>query len=309
MGNCPFCGAPFEVGTLVCPSCGNEIIQQTAEPTEEGDQAVDPGQDDTLTGDEGGGGEAEPPLELDSSVPGSEIPPSHGGGVDHSQPPGEEPPEGLTDTKDIGLPHGEVPDRDLSMKGPAVDLTGGVGPSMPSPGADEPAGPPPERRTTRLVFGAFMVIILVIIIAAATFYLMAGDDDGNGNGEPNGEPNGHNGPGPMESLHIDPLETSVDNVWEPVPGFHLDVIILNNATGTESLDGHDLFVTIFVGMDMVGQATEPVSGDLASGENKWVPIDVGVDLTSGQTYKVNVLLRKDGGNTSVDSYYEEVTVE
>ena len=58
----------------------------------------------------------------------------------------------------------------------------------------------------------------------------------------------------------------------------------------------------------MGQATEAVSGDLASGGNKRVPIDVRVDLTSGQTYKVNVLLRRDGGSTTVDSYYEEVTI-
>lgn len=344
MGNCPLCGAPLEVGTILCPSCGNEVTQQTAEQKEVGDQLVDSGQDDTLAGDgsgdtidtgdgsdtigpvEGGTEDAEPPLEVDSSVPGSgipqrdgmgldhsvpgsEIPPSRGRGWDHSQPPNEEPPEGWTDTKDIDMPYGDVPDRDISMDGPAVDMTGGVVPGMPSPGAGEPAGAPHEQRTTRLQYGAFLVVILVIIIAATTLYLLSGDDDGNGNGDGNGEPNGHNGPGPKESLHIDPLETSVDPIWEPVPGFHLDVIILNNATETKSLDGHDLYVTIFIGMDKVGQATETVSGDLASGGSKWVPIDAAVGLTSGQTYKVSVMLRTDDGNTMVDLYYKEVTVE
>jgi hypothetical protein len=142
------------------------------------------------------------------------------------------------------------------------------------------------------------IVVVVVVIVLVTVYLLAGDG-----------PDGDDGPGPDGGLLIDPLETSVVSVWEPTPGFHLDVVILNNVNSSRSLDGHDLFVTILVGTDKVGQATEAVSGDLASGGNKWVPIDVGVDLTSGQTYKVNVLLRRDGGSTTVDAYHTEVTIQ
>jgi hypothetical protein len=274
MGNCPFCGAPIGVDATVCPACGNATL------TADGPKG---------TVDRAGG-----------SVPGSEIPPSHGGGVDHSQPPSDEPPEGLTDTKGLDRPSVDLPDRGLSMEGPAVDMAGEAGPGMPSPGSGEPEGPPPERRTMRLQFGAFTVIVLIVIAAAAGYYLLGSDDDGGPNG---------NGPGPSEGLYIDPVETSVHSVWEPHPGFHLDVSILNNATGTRSLDGHDLFVTILLGTETVGQATVTVSGDLASDGIKWAPVDVGVDLTTGQVYKVTVLLRKDGGSTTVDSYQRNVTVQ
>jgi len=190
----------------------------------------------------------------------------------------------------------KVEGKDAMVKGDRFDTTTGDEPGTGSPGRSRPPGganPLPV---------AVLVIALVAVVVVATIYLLAGDDDGNG------EPNGHNGPGPDEGLLIDPLETSVVNVWEPVPGLHLDVIILNNATGPRDLDGYDLFVTVRVGTDKVGQATEAVSGDLATGGTKWVPIDVEVDLTSGQTYKVNVLLRKDDGSITVDTYYKEMTI-
>jgi hypothetical protein len=37
-------------------------------------------------------------------------------------------------------------------------------------------------------------------------------------------------------------------------------------------------------------------------------VDRGADLTSGRTYQVKVLLRRDGGGTTVDTYNMEVTV-
>ena len=141
-------------------------------------------------------------------------------------------------------------------------------------------------------------IVVVVVVVVATIYLLAGD-----------APNGHEGPGPDEGLLIDPIETSVVNVWEPTPGFHLSVVISNNATGPMSLDGHDLLVTVLVGTEEVGRATVAVSGDLAPGHGRGVLIDVGVDLTTGQRYKVDVLLRKDGGSTTVDVYRTEVTIE
>ncbi len=196
---------------------------------------------------------------------------------------------------DHGSPPVKIEGKDAMVKGDGFTASEG---DEPGTGGAGWAGLPEGAIPLMVVL---LVIVVVVVVAAV--YLLAGDDDGNGG------PNGHNGPGPDEGLLIDPRETSLVNVWEPVPGFHLDVIILNNATGTRSLDGHDLHVTVLVGTDKVGQATEAVSGDLASGDTKWVSIDVGVDLTSGQTYKVNILLRKEGGSTTVDTYYKEMTIE
>ncbi len=141
-------------------------------------------------------------------------------------------------------------------------------------------------------------IVIVLVVVVVTIYLLAGDGNGNGN----------DGPGPDKGLLIDPLETSVESVWEPTPGLHLSVVIRNDANASGSLDGHDLLVTILLGTEEVGRATMAVSGDLAPGHGRGVLINVGVDLTSGQTYEVNVLLRKDGGSTTVDEYQTEVTI-
>ena len=173
----------------------------------------------------------------------------------------------------------------------------------PSEG-DEPGTGGPGRAIGGLPGGANPLlvagIIIVLVVVVATIYLLAGDG--------NDGPNGNNGPGPDEGLMIDPLETSVESVWEPTPGFHLSVVISNNANGSRSLDGHDLLVTILIGTEEVGRATMAVSGNLAPGHGRGVLIDVGLDLTSSQTYEVNVLLRKDGGSTTVDEYQTEVTI-
>ena len=191
--------------------------------------------------------------------------------------------------------HGTSPTKVVG--GEAMPPSSDVPPSEgDEPGTGEPwwsVGGLPGGANPLLVAG----IVVVVVVVVATIYLLAGDGNGN------------DGPGPDGGLLIDPIETSVVNVWEPTPGFHLDVGILNNANGSRRLDGHDLLVTVLVGTEEVGRATVAVSGDLAPGGGKGVPIDVAVDLTSGQRYKVDVLLRKDGGSTTVDVYHTEVTIQ
>jgi hypothetical protein len=147
-----------------------------------------------------------------------------------------------------------------------------------------------------LVVGAIIVVVVVVV----TIYLLAGDG--------NGGPDGPGGPGPDGGLLIDPDETSVENVWEPTPGFHLSILVTNDANASRSMDDHELLVTVLLGTEEVGRTTMGLLGDLAPGHGRGVLIDVGVDVTSGQTYKVNVLLLKDGGSTKVDEYKKEVTI-
>ncbi len=192
--------------------------------------------------------------------------------------------------------HADMPvkvEGDMVCK-PDSDLTPSEGDEPGTGGPGRAIGGLPGGANPLLVAG--IVIVLVVVVAA--IYLLAGDGNGNGN----------DGPGPDGGLLIDPLETSVESVWEPTPGLHLSVVISNNANASRSMDGHDLLVTILLGTEEVGQATMAVSGDLAPGHGRGVLIDVGVDLTSGQTYEVNVLLRKDGGTTTVDAYHMEVTI-
>jgi hypothetical protein len=139
------------------------------------------------------------------------------------------------------------------------------------------------------------VVVVVMVVVVATFILLMGDGNGNGNG------------GDGDGLVIDPLETTVETVWEPTPGFHLSVVVLNEANDTRSLDGHDLQVFVLRGTEEVGRTSMVLSGDLDAGHGRGVLVNVAVDLTSGRMYEVNVLLRDEGGK-GVDDYRTEVTV-
>jgi hypothetical protein len=171
-----------------------------------------------------------------------------------------------------------VPDTELPPSEGDEPGTGGSGPSR------LPGGAP------LLVAG----IVIVLVVVVATFILLSGDGN-DGNNSPDG------------GLVIDPNSTMVETVWEPNPGFHLNIAILNKADDTTSLGGHDLLVTVLDGSQEVGRTTMALSGDVAAGHGRGVLIDVGVALTSGKTYKVNILLRDEDGKT-VDSYNKEVTV-
>ena len=200
----------------------------------------------------------------------------------------------IAQSSDHGSPPVKVEGKDAMLKGERFTMTEGDEPGTGGPGWA--IGRLPRGVDPLVVVG----VVIALVVVVATIYLLAGDG--------NDGPNGDDGPGPDEGLMIDPLETSVESVWEPTPGFHLSVVISNSANGSRSLDGHDLLVTILIGTEEVGRATMAVSGDLASGHGRGVLMNVGVDLTSGQTYEVNVLLRKDGGSTTVDEYRTEVTI-
>jgi hypothetical protein len=166
----------------------------------------------------------------------------------------------------------------------------------PSEGDESGTGGPgmsrlPGGANPLLIVGIVLVVVIVVIV---TVYLLMGE--GNGNGDD----------GPGDGLVIDPAETTVESMWEPTPGFHLTILISNDANATRSLDGHDLLVTVLDGTQEVGRATMALSGDLAAGRGRGVLMNVGVDLTSGRTYEISVLLREDG--TKVDEYSTDITV-
>ena len=195
------------------------------------------------------------------------------------------------------------PDMDrASDHGPSKVKADGDPVSVPDTGpapseGDEPGTGGPGR--SRMPGGANpllvagIVIAVVIVVALAIHHNADDRDDGDD--------------GPQGGLPIDPLETTVETVWEPTPGLHLAVAILNDANASRSLDGHDLLVTVLEGTEEVGRTTMVLSGDVAAGHGRGVLMNVPVDLTSGRTYRVNVLLREDNG-TRVDEYGTEVTV-
>lgn len=184
----------------------------------------------------------------------------------------------------------------VKVDGDMVNVPGAT--YTPSEG-DEPGTGGPVKGTGRLPGGAnpllmMGIVLVVVIVVIVTVYLLMGD--GNGNGDD----------GPGDGLVIDPAETTVESMWEPTPGFHLSVVVKNEADDSRSMDGHDLLVTVLLDTEEVGRTTMVLSGDLAAGYGRGVLINVGVGLTSGRTYEVNVFLRDDG--MVVDEYSKEVTV-
>ncbi len=135
-------------------------------------------------------------------------------------------------------------------------------------------------------------IIVVLVVVIALVLLMGGDKDGDGNGG--------------GDLVIDADATTAAAVWEPTPGFHLAVMVRNEAKEATGMDGHDLLVTVLDGGEEVGRTTVQLSGDLAAGAGRGVLVDVGAAIASGRTYQIDVELRKDGAK--VDGYHTEVTV-
>ncbi|NIP35205.1 MAG: hypothetical protein GWN18_09655, partial [Thermoplasmata archaeon] len=143
MGNCPNCGAELGVGIAFCPNCGGDLGGEASDITEthEVDSVSDTiGESAVGHAGEGGAGRAEqvdapdtsePPeefetpqgeewvtgdvqprettLELDAGVPGSEVPPSHGGGWTQQGEDGTAPPEIIHGTRAVG-PATELPE-------------------------------------------------------------------------------------------------------------------------------------------------------------------------------------------------------
>ena len=147
MGNCPSCGADLGFGIVFCPNCGQDVGGEASDhvhtdgtdltPDSFGDSMSDP------HGDLEGGGRPDgrpdrvevpdtttepaevadpsmasewtadetvegPTVEVDASVPGSEVPPSHGGGFRQQGEDGEAPRE-LTHAYDIDRPPHDIP--------------------------------------------------------------------------------------------------------------------------------------------------------------------------------------------------------
>jgi hypothetical protein len=229
--------------------------------------------------------------ELDTHIPGQEIPPERGGGIDHSQPPSDDPPPGLTDTKELDFGRAGLPGRDEGLS------------------LDAPRGTVSRRRPYMWVGGVVLVVILVLAGLLGAYYL--GDDEGNGNG--NGEPNGHgNGNGPPLTgvvFVIDKDATSGSYEYEPNPSYHLTVVIFNAGDETGDLADHEVYVTVFVDSEKRGEATEPLSGSLAPDATRSVSVIVDpLPLDPGDEYSISIILRKGEQHLMVDlhSYSETV---
>ena len=119
----------------------------------------------------------EPTLEVDASVPGSEVPVDHGGGWTQQDEDGEAPPE---------LTHGMELDR------PATDL-----PQEPDPDLSlDDSGRMLQRRPTPWT-GILAVVLLVVIIALGAWYIWGGGGGGDDDDGPDG-----NGDDPYEGVHL-----------------------------------------------------------------------------------------------------------
>jgi hypothetical protein len=209
------------------------------------------------------------PTGVDAGVPGSAIPASHGGGATGSQGDDAEPPEGLTDTKGLDIPYGEVPDRDTSAVGP----TGS--PRRPLP------------------WMPLLILGVVIVLAAILGLFLLGDDDGNGG-------NGGNGGG---SFEIDEDGTVGNYEYEPNPGYNLGVVIRNWGTEDGSLNGHDVQVTVHIDTEKRAMDTHTLTGPLTAGGT--TSFDMRLEtggFDPGDEIVVTIKLRRNGGDTTVDTY-------
>ncbi len=311
MGNCPYCGAEMGFGVAVCPNCGSQLA---------GDSLTDGGQHDSITGDSSGDGidhgadtitggqggvpgpevpeqeefaadrvadDVSPnlPIEADSSVPGSEIPRSHGGGFTQQGEDGTAPSDMITS---IGLdrPSDEFPDR------PEPDLS-----------LDDSGRRVPPRINAGL---GIAVIILIVIVALVGWYIWTSNDDGNGNG--NGEPNG-NGDDPLDALHVDKGMTTGSYPYEPPGEYHISVVLRNNGSKSVDLSDHDISVTVWIDFKNKGQKITEISGTIGSGETRTFDIVVETELLGGDDQlKIGVTLRKNGGQTQVHTISYDQTL-
>lgn len=316
MGNCPFCGAELGFGIAICPNCGSQIQGDSlTDDGHHGDIGGDVSSDtidggsgqDTITGGQGGQpgpevGEVEEvadgwvaddvvpnePIEVDSGVPGSEIPPSRGGGFQQQGEDGVAP-------RDVISP-------------PEVDRQPDDIPGRPGkhPDPDDSTGRSPSRSIT--VFG-IAAILMIVMIALAGWYLLGDDDgNGNGNGNGNGEPNG-NGDDPLEGLHLHKEGTSGTYPYEPPGEYHITVALRNNGSKSVDLEGHDISVTIWIDWKVKGQEVHDLSGSIGAGETKTYDIVVDTELLGGNDELfIGITLRKNGGDSSVHTINYEQTL-
>lgn len=306
MGNCPSCGAELGFGIAICPFCGSQIAGESStdthgggveDPSGEGpgggpasDQAPD-GQGEWVEGPEPTGPTDAAEgwvadhahavgLHLDAGVPGSEVPASHGGGYTRQGEDGEAP-------RHITYP-------------PQLDRSPDDIPQGPDEGVSlDHSGRRFPPRSTGL---ALAILLLVVIIALAGWYIWGGGGDDDGDDEPDG-----NGPPPtFDGLHIERVGTSaIVEDWAT----RVDVVVRNNATTNESLDGHEVYVRVFVNGDKKGEDTHPLSGDLAAGGTTSYEAVVEMPIPGvGDKVLVSILLRKEGGE-QVDLYTITITMK
>jgi hypothetical protein len=295
---CPGCGTNLADGTLVCPVCQTEMGQQAgAYPEGEGPLELDasvPGS--TIPPERGGPLPDDWTVEdlthgigVDTSIPGQDIPPERGGGLDWSQPPSDEPPPGLTDTKELDFGRAELPGRDDGLS------------------LDAPRGTVSRSRRYGSIAAVILALILIIGGAAGLYYL--GDKDDDGNGEPNGHENGNGPPPTGVAFQVDEGATAGSYEYEPNPSYHLTVVVKNAGDKAGDLADHEVYVTVFVGTQKRGEATETLSGTLAAGATR--SVDVLVDplpMDPGDEYTVSVMLRKGAQHLQVDLYSYKETV-
>lgn len=308
MGNCPYCGAEMGFGVAVCPNCGGQIA---------GDSLTDDGQHGDINGDSSGdsidhgadtitdgqGGVPGPetpeqeefvddwvaddvspnlPIEADSSVPGSEIPRSHGGGL--TQAGEDDPaPQDMISSYGLDRPPDDIPDRPE----PDLDL-------------DDSARRFPPRINAGL---GIAVIILIVIVALAGWYIWTGGD-GNGNGEPNG-----NGDDPLDALHVDKGMTTGSYPYEPPGEYHISVVLRNNGSKSVDLTDHDISVTVWIDWEAKGQRIYDISGSIGPGETRTFDFVVETELLGGDDQlKIGVTLRKGDGDTQVHTISYDQTL-
>ncbi len=265
---CPNCGATIADGSLICPICQTEIVGQAE------------------TGPGAG-------LDLDATVPGSDLPGGPGGR------PRDIPHQDMISPKTMDSRYMELPDQgEVTVEGPTGDLAG---------------GPDVEEDIEVSTGGAYgrsrpwiaIVVVVVVLIAGMFAYVSLRDDDGDGD---NGEPNG-NGNGPETGIVFDKALTTGVYPYEPPGEYHVTVVIKNNDTTAYDLTGHDIYVTIFIGQVKKGEGTLDLSGTLAPGASATHQMTVTTELLGGgDQIKVSLILRKDGGNTSVAHHYFEQTL-
>jgi hypothetical protein len=314
-------------GVVMCPNCGSQVEGEVSDVThtDEMDPASDTIGDSAVHHDgEGGSGGAqqldapdtttapgefttpqgedwvaddvqprEPALEADATVPGSEVPVSHGGGWQQQDEDGEAPPE-LTHPPqlDAGVPGSEVPpshgggwtQQDEDGEAPPeithvieADRPPDELPEDPRPDLSlDDSGRTFQRRPTPWG-GILIVLLLVVIIALGAWYIWAGD---GGDVDDDEEPDG-NGDDPYEGLHLLKDGTWGNYPYEPPGEYNVWLVVKNNGSDSVDLSRYEVSITIWIDFVTKGQKVEPLTGALGPGESRTFEVVVDTEVLGG----------------------------